>query len=171
MKQVTLCLLISLLLVPFSPKIIYSAPYTIFMHDGGTVEASHYEIEGDKIKVFLQSPKDAIIDFPKAYVDKIIKNKEEESNKKKNVILEQKMELCDVVGCASDYRRCCEKLNNSTKHMKSNCDKAENTKINDITSKGYYLSHCERYKKEVNFWESQCPSCYIVSSCCGWDFD
>jgi hypothetical protein len=167
MKQLSLILFIHLLLIPVCPQISYSATYTIFMHAGGTVEASHYVIEGDNLKVFLKTPQDAFIVFPRAYVDKIVKEEEEE----KKEVVENKLELCDVVGCAANYRRCCENLNNWTKRMKSGCDRVDNSRKKSDKNQDYYANECEKYKKKVSFWEAECPSCAIVSSCCGWNWD
>jgi hypothetical protein len=162
MKQAALILFIHLLFLTFLTQISYCATYTIFMRDGGTIEASRYVIEGDSLKVFLITPKDAIVVFFRAYVDKIIKNEEEDS-KKTSVILEKKLEMCDVVGCSANYHSCCKKVHDWTKRMESTCKEAEKRES--------YVSVCEQNRKKVSFWEAECQSCYIVSSCCGWNWD
>jgi hypothetical protein len=162
MKQVALFLVVLILLITFSAEIIYSAEYTIIMRNGGSFEAATYSIEGENIKIILAEPKDAIIDIRRDDVEKIIKNKEETS-KKSEIVVEKRLELCDTVNCTSNYYySCCKNVNKWTELMKPACDKAEKQES--------YVDVCKRYKKEVSFWENQCPSCYIGSSCCGWHF-
>lgn len=80
MRRLSLFIFITILLIPFIPKAIYSAEYTIFMRNGSNFKAISYEIEGDNIVIFLEAPKDAVITFSKADVDKITKNNERTTN-------------------------------------------------------------------------------------------
>ena len=163
MRPIVLSLIVLILLITCSAEVIYSAQYTIILHNGGTIEASDYLIRGDSIKVLSEQSNGAIIDIRRDDVEKIIKNKEDATNKTSDIIVKKRLELCDTINCTSNYYySCCENVNSWTKRMKSACDQSEKRQS--------YEDVCKKYKKEVSFWENQCPSCYIASSCCGWKF-
>ena len=167
MKQLTLLFFINLLIIPFFSKVIYSATYTIYMHDGGTVEASHYLIEGDTIKVLLQSPKDAIIDFPRAYVDKIVKNEEEETNKANEKKEINPTGLCETNNINCDEYYWCHELAVLRDKMETVCDKAEIPRnYRDNLNREDNFKNCRRYKIDVHHMEENYQNCNVVNICC-----
>ncbi len=167
MKQVVLFLSIHFLLIPFSPPMIYSAEYTISMRDGGNVEASHYVIEGDSLKVFLETPKDAIVIFPRAYVNKIIKNKKIEKNKVSNNNKNNPAGLCETENIRCDQYYCCHELDIMQAEMGSACNFVEDpSNGGNDWNREYQKNNCIRHKKKMARMEESCPNCYVVKMCC-----
>jgi hypothetical protein len=167
MKKPVMLFVITILLIIYSAEVIYSAEYTIFMRDGGTFEASRYVIEGDSLKVFLKTPKDAIVVFPRAYVDKIVKNEDEETNRVSNNNKKKHGELCDAENIRCDQYYCCHELDIMQTEMASACDFVEEPRnsAND-QNREYRKNNCIRHKRKMASVEESCPNCYVVKMCC-----
>jgi hypothetical protein len=165
MKKAALLFGILILLITYFAEVTYSASYTIFMHDGGTIEASHYVIEGDSLKVFLQAPKDAIAVFPRTYVDKIVKNVDEEIKPNEN---ERKRDgLCETQHVNCDQYYCCHQLDIMQAEIGSACNFVEEPgNSGNDRNREYRKNNCIRHKRKITNMEESCPDCYVVKTCC-----
>lgn len=69
---ITFSLTIIFVLMPFLFREADAATSIVILRDGGTVEVSHYEINGDHVHMILENPPDSTMVIPKTEIEKIV---------------------------------------------------------------------------------------------------